>query len=1202
MYFKRIEITGFKSFADHTVIELDAGMTSVVGPNGCGKSNILDAMRWALGEQKAKALRGAHMQDVIFNGSEERAPMSLAEVTLTFDNADGVLPIDFSEVQITRRIYRSGESEYLINKALCRMRDIQELFMDTGIGTNAYSMIGQGKIGMVLSTKPEDRRYLFEEAAGIIKYKARKRVALRKLDQAEQNLMRLGDIIHELERQMKSLKRQVNAAIRHRELTDELKEFEVRAAWLKQCTLLEQITDLRDKFETAQKKFEQETAEMNQLEAKHEEVSLGKLEIDRVLHARREGVHEIDIEMEKIERQIGLIKQQIEFSIDQHEKALGEKDDLNREAEALLVLHEEKVAAIEGMKAEHEQHTAVLDAKHAEQLAAVSKVNEADAALEAVRAREVETMGRRAENQTAIETLNVNISNVEENLQSLYAQQEAGTARNAALTEEIETKQREETEQKAALGNLEDEHRAAKEQHAAITQQIADVNNEWQGLRENKSSVEARLKSFRELRDSYEGFAHGVKAIMKAKNNANPLIQGVLGPVGDLISTSEQYERAVEAALGGSINNIAIDQAEHAKGAINYLKETKAGRVTFLPLDTIRPGQRDNIANVLGKPGIVGPALDVVEFDEQLRPVMEYIFHNTVIVETIDHAIQIARGSDPMPRMVSKDGELVNPSGAVTGGRTKHESRGLIGRSAEIDELEAQVQKIDGQIQTVADRGQGLKTNLDDVAAKVADLAEKEQQKRASISTLAVEITQAGNELEKLTESMKTVTAERDQLYARRDGLEEKRKENQAAATTFESEEEKLQHEIAEAQEVASRLRQMQSELATELSDLRVTMANITKSLEENEREAQRFQREREQAIQSINSRDAAIAEFKENQVKLEDDVKSNVERVKAMTESKEEARKKVVEAENQRQALLDQSDDLEKKLKGIRDSVRETQGHVHKYEIDLRHDEDQLNFFQERIQEEYHIALGSLSEEEVGTDELSEEDRDALVADTRKKLERLGNVNLMAIEEYEALTERFEFLQSQEEDLRKAKEALLHVVERIDETIKDMFLATFNAVAENFRNYFRRLFNGGQARIYLTDEEDPLECGIEIEAKPPGKKPQSIALLSGGEQAMTAIALLFSIFKAKPSPFCVLDEVDAPLDDANIGRFVDIVDEFSVDTQFVVITHNKQTMAKANALYGVTQQERGVSQIVSVKFEGNETKAPAKSKKKGAA
>ncbi|MFP6597343.1 MAG: hypothetical protein VCC01_07800, partial [Candidatus Hydrogenedentota bacterium] len=581
------------------------------------------------------------------------------------------------------------------------------------------------------------------------------------------------------------------------------------------------------------------------------------------------------------------------------------------------------------------------------------------------------------------------------------------------------------------------------------------------------------------------------------------------------------------------------------------------------------------------------------EFDPQLQPVMSYIFHNTVIVETIDDALRLAQSSDAIPRMVTRDGEVISASGAVTGGQTQNESRGIIGRNTEIEELEVQVRSLEEQISALSAKRNDLNTSLETTSTRVSELGEQEVAQSRSLSTLTIEMNQASSELQTLTESARTINTNRDELCLRCDTLEQQRKQNQTAASSMESEEETLQREIADAQERASLVRQKQSELASQLSDVRVTVANITKSLEENEREAQRFQREREHTLSEIELRDRVIVQFKENQVTLENDIEDNLENIKAKSENKEEARKKVNEAGNQRQNLLDESDALEKKLKTIRESVRETQTAVHKHEIDLRHDEDQLTFFQERIFEEYHIALASLTAEDVGTDELTEEERDALVAETRQKLERLGNVNLMAIEEYDALTERFDFLVAQEEDLRKAKDALLGVIQRIDETIKEMFLTTFNAVAENFRTYFRRLFDGGQARIYLVDEDDPLECGIEIEARPPGKKPQTVALLSGGEQAMTAIALLFSIFKAKPSPFCVLDEVDAPLDDANIGRFIHMVDEFAEDTQFVIITHNKQTMAKANTLYGVTQQERGVSQIVSVRFEGKDSKKP---------
>lgn len=1186
MHFKQIEMTGFKSFADRTIMHMETGTTAVVGPNGCGKSNILDAVRWALGEQSAKALRGGHMQDVIFNGSELRSATGMAEVTLTFDNADSALPLDFAEVQITRRVYRSGESEYLINKAPCRLRDVQELFMDTGIGTNAYSMIGQGKISMVLSSKPEDRRFLFEEAAGIIKYKSRKRVAMRKLDSAEANLVRLHDIIAEVERQMRSLKRQVNAAIRYRELSDQLKEYEIRAAWLKHTSLSERIADLRGKFAEAQNEYEKDSAGMSQLEARHEELSLHKLEVDRVLHARRETVHEIDTEMERIEKQIALIRQQIEFSGEQQERAATERQMFEeqavvREGEAVTVAEKADTT-----RADIAAANEVLATKQSEHAEAARIVQEADRLLEEARARSVETMGLRAKAQTAVETLTVNITNIESQLQAIYERQQAGNTRNAELVAILEEKQRLEGEKQDTLARLEQERAAAAEREAELGRQMQALHERWQGLRENKSSTDARLNSLRELRDSYEGFAAGVRAIMIAKQKREAQIEGVVGPVGDLISTEKNYERAIEAALGGNVNNIVVEQAEAAKAAIRFLKERKAGRVTFLPLDTIRPGYRDEIDRINGRPGVIGAAIEQVRFDEQLRPAMAYLFHNTVIVENIDHAIAIARSEDRYPRMVTLDGEVVSPAGAVTGGATQHESRGLLGRSAEIAELEEKVAGLDKEIAEVAAKGETIRQDIETAKATLRDLATQESVERRALNELGVEIARNSTELQNLVKDHEGLEQERDALTARRDEFEQRRREALEQASTMEMEEETVQRNVAEAQDAAARARHAQSVIAGELSDQRMVLASLKQSLEEVERDRQRLAREREHALVEAQRRVEAVDELRQNAARLEEETKEYIERAKALADSKEDAQAKVVETDNERKALLDESETLDKELKEVRERSRHSQSILHKLELELRHDEDQLSFFQERIQTEYHVSLGSLSAEDVGTDDYDEKARENLVKELRTKLERMGTVNLMAIEEYDALTERYDFLQSQYDDLTKARQALLDVVARIDATIKEMFLETFRAVAENFHQYFRRLFNGGQARIYLVDEDDPLESGIEIEARPPGKKPQSISLLSGGEQAMTAIALLFAIFKAKPSPFCVLDEVDAPLDDANIGRFLALLEEFTVQTQFVVITHNKQTMARADALYGVTQQERGVSQLVSVRFD----------------
>lgn len=1191
MYFKQIEMTGFKSFADRTVVKLEPGMTAIVGPNGCGKSNILDAVRWCLGEQSAKALRGSHMQDVIFNGSETRQPTGMAEVSLTFDNSDNRLPVDFAEVQITRRVYRSGESEYLINKAPCRLKDIQELFMDTGIGTSAYSLIGQGKIAMVLSSKPEDRRYLFEEAAGIIKYKSRKRVAMRKLEQAEQNLVRLGDIIQEVQRQMRNLKRQVNAAIRYRELTDELRGLELRSGWLKFTDYSARIADLKESFARAQDVYEKASGAMSQIEARYEELGLQKLEIDRVLLARREGVHQIDTEMEKIENQIALLRQQIAFSKDQQERAAEEQAMFEARAEELAQQHTGTSERGREMDAQLREARDLLHARQEEHEALARKVQEADAHLEAVRTQSVEALHARNRTQTEIETLNVQVSNIEAQLETVYARQKDDDARMAELVERLESLRKQETGAQQRLSELESARADAQQQDQARSDELSDVNGRWQDLREKRGGAEARLHSLRELRDSYEGFATGVRAIMMAKQRQMAKVPGIIGPVGDLIATEKTYERAMEAVLGGNINNIVCESADDAKAAINFLKETKAGRVTFLPLDTIRASQHDDSAALKGYPGVVGMAIQFAQYDRHIAPAIEYLFHNTMIVETIDDAIRIARSERRFPRLVTLDGEVVSSAGAVTGGRTKHESRGLIGRSAEIAELEERVEAMAKELTAMAQRASVLTESIKLVRTQAAELAKQEDETRKALGALDVEIARLSTELTNLEHSREQLNRQREEHYAKREAIDAQRQAAMSRASSMETDDESLQRALAEAQQASGQARQALADHGNALSDLRVQVAELGRGLEEAERDRVREQREREQALAEAKRRVEAIAQQDEQQKKLTDGIAQEVERSKALSETKEEARTKVVEAENQRQTLLDESDGLEKSLKELREQERAAQSDVHRLEIDLRHNEDQLQHLNERILEEYQVNLAALNAEMVGTDELDDKERDRRIKEIRTTLQRMGPVNLGAIEEYEALTQRNDFLVSQDEDLRKAKDTLLQVVARIDKTIRDMFMETFTKVSEHFRDYFRRLFNGGQARVYLLDEDDPLESGIEIEARPPGKKPQSISLLSGGEQAMTAIALLFSIFKAKPSPFCVLDEVDAPLDDANIGRFLGMLSEFIDQSQFIVITHSKQTMTHADILYGVTQQERGISQLVSVRFD--ESRAP---------
>lgn len=1194
MYFKQLELAGFKSFADRTVVRFEPGVTAIVGPNGCGKSNILDAMKWCLGEQRARELRGALMQDVIFNGSENRNPVGMAEVTVLFDNADSKLPVDFAEVAVTRRLYRSGESEYLINNAPCRLKDIQELFMDTGIGTSAYSMVGQGKMDLILSSKPEDRRFLFEEAAGIIKYKNRKRAALRKLESAENNLLRLHDIIFEVQRQMRTLKRQVNAAIRYRELTEMLRDVEIRAAWLKYRTLTAEIEELKKQFAGASDEYEGTSARISEFEARFEELGLAKLEVDRVLLARREGVHEIDSEMEKIEREIALTRQKMAFSEEQEKRAEAESTEFEQRAESITVQIEGARSERAKAQGELEDCAAAIEAKAQEHAALTAAVGEADARLEEKRAQAVEKMNTRAKAATELETLAVNIANIEAQLEAIYENQSRIGQRREELLKELEQHRAEESEKLQRFTETEAGRTQAQREQAGKAQALRALDQEWQGLRETKSSLDARLTSLRELRDNYEGFATGVRAVMRAKSEGRSDMQDIIGPVGDLLSTEKAYERAIEAALGGNINNVVTEHAGAAKEAIDFLKSSQAGRVTFLPLDILRPHNRET-QSLAGRQGVVGEAITFVRFDDHIGPAVEYLLRDTVVVETLDDAIRIAREERSFPKLVTLDGEVVQSSGAVTGGRTRHDRGGLLGRSAEIADLETQLAALEERLAEMADKGRALTAQLEELTAQIKNHEAAEATLRRALNELGMVLARESTELDNLVQSSQDLDKQRDELCGRRDTLEDQRKEAAARADTMASDDEIMQHEIAEAQEAASRARQALSVCTSELADLRVRQAGIAQRIQETARDIEREQARREEALDEARRRRESVTSQQEERKRLEGSIHLHIERSKALSESKEQARGKVIDAENQRQKLLDESETVEKELRDLREKARGAQARVHETELALRQREDRVGFFQERILEDYNIALASLREDEVGTDEHTPEERDKLVNDVRARLQRMGEVNLMAIEEYEALEKREAFLTTQFNDLQSARETLLGVIARSDKKILAMFMETFTLVGDHFRNYFRTMFNGGQARIYLLDEDDPLESGIEIEARPPGKKLQSISLLSGGEQAMTALALLFSIFRAKPSPFCVLDEVDAPLDDANIGRFLTMLDDFTDQSQFVVITHNKQTMARGNALYGVTMQERGVSQLVSVRFkDGKETESAA--------
>lgn len=1186
MYFKQIYLHGFKSFADPTTVTLDLGTTAIVGPNGCGKSNILDALRWGLGEQSAKTLRGSHMQDVIFSGSIGRPATGMAEVTLVFDNADGKLPLEYAEIEVTRRVYRNGDSEYLLNKSLCRLKDIQELFMDTGIGTNAYSLIGQGKIDLVLSSKPEDRRYLLEEAAGIIKYKTRKRVAMRKLESAEQNMLRLADIIAEVDRQMRTLKRQVNAAIRHRELTEQVRLLEIRNSWLQYNELSGQITDLKAQLSEATDHYHELAAKTSRQEAELEAITLKRHEASRALSECREKEYSLDSEMERLENQITLYRKEIEFITTRSVEAQAEAERLTLESTNLKnrsgsVSQEllEHTTKIQTLKQALEKSTKELEN-------ATKALQDTEIMIEALHERRVEAINVRNKAHTEIETVNTRITDIHKQRntveESIVVQkkrhQEART-----LLEQFSEKA------KVLQSNLTDIVTKKTESQTLqrnLNQEHARINQEWQSLREKISSEEGRLKSLIELRDSYEGFAVGVRAVMMGKQREFKGLSGIIGPAGDLVSTEKQYRFALEAALGGNINNVVVRLADDAKSAIEFLKENRAGRVTFLPLDTIRPARKEDAASFDNMKGVVGALIQFVECDAEVLPAIQYLLYNTLLVETIDDAIRISRSEKHHPRLVTLEGEVVTSAGTVTGGRTKTDSHGLLGRSAEIEELEESTRQRKKQIKKLEEQGLRIAAKIQDLSDALKSIEASENDIRKTAGAHEVALARHATEEANLSAMLDSLEKQKENLNAQEKDLAERLQAARSNIAGMDGDDQAIQGNFEETQQLALVQKEELAALAKLNTEQRVELAETIKSYEELQRDLDRSSRGGDEMLEKANLHHQQIEAFKKQISDLELKINNTITQSKALSEKRDHAHEAVLVKNKDLQFLQESTDKLTIQVKENREKENIQQKKVHKLELDCSQKEERVRSFVERIATEYNLVLSSLTEKEVGVDEYDEQEREARIQESRNALQRLGNVNLAAIDEYESLEKREAFLKSQNDDLIKAKETLLGVVKRIDQTTEEMFLQTFKQISENFQHYFRRLFNGGQARLFLLDDNTPLDCGIEIEARPPGKKPQTISLLSGGEQALTAIALLFSIFAAKPSPFCVLDEVDAPLDDVNVGRFLNIVDEFTEHSQFIMITHNKQTMAHANAIFGVTQQEAGVSQLVSVHLE----------------
>ncbi|WP_286080351.1 chromosome segregation protein SMC [Parablautia intestinalis] len=1177
MYLKNIEIQGFKSFANKIVFKFHNGITGIVGPNGSGKSNVADAVRWVLGEQRIKQLRGASMQDVIFSGTEMRKPLGYAFVAITLDNSDHQLAIDFDEVTVARRIYRSGESEYLLNGAPCRLKDVNELFYDTGIGKEGYSIIGQGQIDKILSGKPEERRELFDEAAGIVKFKKRKVAAQKKLEDEKQNLIRVKDILSELEKQIGPLEKQSQAARIYLKKREELKNLDVNMFLLEHNRLKEQLRNTREKFEIADDDLSKTTRQYEQIKEEYEQIQGQIEELEETILAERTTLSDTSVLRGKLEGEINVLREQIKSAKSNEEHFRTRKETVTREMETKL-LDKEKI--LEDKK--------VIDG----QVAEIEKVrNEAREKLLGVQRRIEELSGQiEADKNMIIEALNVRAT-IRSKLGRYDTMTEQVNIRKAELTSRLLRIKSDEEQQEETIKKLQEEFEAInqkihtlndsqeqkEEALSLIREELAGKDQKLRDTQVSYHQEKSKLDALTNLTERYEGYGGSVKKVMEAREQE----KGIVGVVADIIKVEKKYETAIETALGGNIQNIVTDDEETAKRMIAFLKQTKAGRATFLPLTSIMKSQEFKNREVLKENGVVGLADSVVTVADRYKNVAKSLLGRIVVVDNIDNAVRIARKYHYSIRMVTLEGELFTPGGAISGGAYKNSSN-LLGRRREMEELSGKVKKYLKEVDVLLNEIEATKERRNKLRLSLEEDKAALQRQFIEQNTARLNVIKAQERRDEASEGSLELKEEQQEIEEQIKEIRENKLEIQKELEDSELLEKKTEQEIRKLQTQLEEKRREESEQSAHVSEWDVEVEKMLQQQEFHQQNVDRIDGEIGRLMQELS-------EIKESLQKSSEDTREKESNIVSIEQTIEASRTTLGDTERKLKEDVERKENLSLKQKNFfkdRETLAEKMGSLDKevYRLNSQQEkfqetlDNQINY----MWDEYEITLSdaaALRNEEL-TD-LSAMKKE--IASLKEQIKKLGDVNVNAIEDYRNLMERFTFLKTQHDDLVEAEKTLEGIIVELDSAMRKQFHEKFAEIGKEFDKVFKELFGGGKGTLELMEDEDILEAGIRIIAQPPGKKLQNMMQLSGGEKALTAIALLFAIQNLKPSPFCLLDEIEAALDENNVGRFAKYLHKLTKNTQFIVITHRRGTMEKADRLYGITMQEKGVSTLVSV-------------------
>lgn len=1176
MYLKSIEVNGFKSFANKIVFKFNHGITCIVGPNGSGKSNVADAVRWVLGEQSAKSLRGSKMEDVIFSGTQLRKPQGSAYVAITLDNSDHSLPIDYNEVTVARRVYRSGESEYLINGTVSRLKDVYSLFFDTGIGKEGYSIIGQGQIEKILNGKPEERRELFDEAAGIVKFKKNKAAAEKSLEAERDNLSRVNDILKELEKQVGPLKEQSETARKYLAFKNELKNLDVNAFLLeieKIRTALEEdqkrLQIVNDDIEVNKQDYEQTKEEYEQIENTIEQ-------LNSIIDSSKNEIHENKLAKERAEGEINVINQQI-ITLKMNDKNIHEQiDRINSQIEA----GERELSEYTSQKGNLDTSTSDVEAaledarKKSSDMA--KYIDECQQEIENCKADIIEYMHESGTLQAKVGRYDAMLENINFRKTQLNQRLLQFKSDDAGDKKELESLE----------GQLEELEANVKVILAGLDQATDQLNDNQNRNKTNRelihntneklSATKSKMEALRNITERYDGYGNSIRRVMEQKQ-WNP---GIIGVVADIITVKQEYEVAVETALGGSIQNIVTEDDATAKRMISYLKTNRLGRATFLPLNSIT--DRGSVrSDVLKEKGVIGVASDLVEVDPKFNTLAKNLLGKILVVDNIDNAIAVARKNNQSLRLVTIEGELINPGGSMTGGAFRNSSN-LLGRKRELDELKEQIDNLKSTAAKAASLDEKLKVQRDQLRTDIDKFNAELQQAYLRKNTLTMSIDQVKEKLAESEKVLVSIDKEISELNSQiseinnnKNSLADNNKKHEQMRIEAEARIDELESHSQENKDKLAEANAKVSELMIEFNSIRQRDDFIVENIRRIEIDLDKYREELESFTSRVESSFAEITELEDKITSIKSDIESKTIHISDNESKVAEFSEKREELQLSHKEFFAKREELSEKIAGLeKDSYKLTS-------IIEKNSEksDELSSY---MWEEYEITYSTAKEmRDENLPELPALKKE--IAAVKAKIKSLGDVNVNAIDDYKEVSERYEFLKGQHDDIVSAETNLVNIISELEKSMQEQFAEKFKEIQVMFDKVFKELFGGGRGALELVDTEDLLETGIRIIAQPPGKKLQNMMQLSGGEKSLTAIALLFAIQSLKPSPFCLLDEIEAALDDSNVRRFAKYLNRLTKDTQFIVISHRKGTMEAADILYGITMQEKGVSTLVSV-------------------